>query len=80
MLFWQETTAEMAGIRCSTGLQGVDHTQVQIIHFSFEGTDYILDLTEDTARGFYDALEPFLQVARKDTKDVLKKVKPRRHL
>ena len=50
--------------------------QVKIIRFSFEGTDYVLDLSEDNARDFYEALDPFLKVARKDAKDVLKKVNP----
>lgn len=50
--------------------------QVKIIRFSFDGTDYVLDLSEDNARAFYETLDPFLKVARKDTKDVLKKVNP----
>ena len=54
----------------------LNEDEVKIIRFSFEGTDYILDLSEDNARDFYDALDPFLKAARKDTKDVLEKANP----
>ena len=50
--------------------------EVQIIRFSVEGTDYVLDLSEDNARAFHEALDPFLKAARKDTKDVLEKANP----
>lgn len=50
--------------------------EVKIIRFSVEGTDYVLDLSEDNARAFHEALEPFVAAAREDTKDVLEKTDP----
>lgn len=54
----------------------LNEDEVQIIRFSFDGADYVLDVSKDNARKFYDVLEPFLTVAREDTKDVLEKANP----
>ena len=50
--------------------------EVQIIRFSVESTDYVLDLSEDNARAFHEALEPFITAAREESKDVLEKTDP----
>lgn len=40
---------------------------LHLVRFGFEGTDYILDLSEGNAREFQRVLEPYLNAARKVT-------------
>lgn len=47
----------------------LDNTQltedsVHILHFSVNGVDYVLDLSEDNADGFRRLLEPYIAAAR----------------
>lgn len=44
----------------------LDEDQVNIIKFSVNGQNYIIDLSEKNAKKFHTALAPFIEVARKD--------------
>lgn len=41
--------------------------EVNTVRFGFEGTEYVLDLSEDNAQEFHQLLEPYVNVARKIT-------------
>lgn len=45
----------------------LNEEDLHIVRFGFEGTDYILDLSEDNAREFQRLLEPYINAARKVT-------------
>ena len=41
---------------------------VNVVEFSYSGSDYVLDLSDDNALEFASALEPYLNAATKVTK------------
>lgn len=43
----------------------LDENQVNVVDFSFKGTDYTLDLSAENAQKLADLLDPYIQVARK---------------
>lgn len=47
----------------------LEETDLRVVQFSYEGTDYILDLSEENAEKFRELVTPFIQVARKVTPD-----------
>lgn len=49
-------------------------SELKIVEFSYDGTDYILDLSEDNFRRFEDALNPFVKAAREVKRESTVKV------
>ncbi|MGP6175629.1 histone-like nucleoid-structuring protein Lsr2 [Corynebacterium sp. A21] len=47
----------------------LEETELRVVQFSYEGTDYILDLSEANAERFRELVSPYIQVARKVTPD-----------
>ncbi|KAB1503208.1 Lsr2 family protein [Corynebacterium sp. 320] len=43
----------------------LSESEVKVVEFSFRGNDYIIDLSEENAETFANALQPYIQVARK---------------
>ncbi|AGS35909.1 Lsr2-like protein [Corynebacterium maris DSM 45190] len=50
--------------------------ELNVVRFSLDGTDYVLDLSEDNAREFRELLARYLEVAREETANVLEKADP----
>lgn len=50
--------------------------EINVIRFSLDGTDYVLDLSADNARNFRELLQPYIEVAREETPNVLQKADP----
>lgn len=46
----------------------------QAVHFSFNGTEYVLDLSKDNLAKFHEALMPFIAAAREVPADPRGKV------
>lgn len=54
--------------------------QVHIVRFALEGTNYVIDLSADNAAKLREALQPFIDVARKDTASTTRRAAaPRRN-
>ncbi|PFG27762.1 histone-like nucleoid-structuring protein Lsr2 [Corynebacterium renale] len=53
--------------------------QVHIVRFSLEGTNYVLDLSAENATKLHEALQPFIDVARKETATTRRATAPRRN-
>ncbi|QGU08578.1 Nucleoid-associated protein Lsr2 [Corynebacterium occultum] len=45
----------------------LEEHQLHVVRFSYEGSDYILDLSEENAEKFREMVHPYLEVARKVT-------------
>lgn len=43
----------------------LDEDELNVIRFGYEGTEYILDLSDDNAREFREIMEPYVRAARK---------------
>lgn len=54
----------------------LDEDNLHVVRFSLNGSDYILDLSEQNASKFYELLEPYLNVARTAPVDHLAKIDP----
>lgn len=50
--------------------------ELNVVRFSLDGTDYVLDLSANNAQEFRELLSPYLKVAREETADVLEKADP----
>lgn len=43
----------------------LDEDDLNVIRFGYEGTEYILDLSDENAREFREIMEPYVRAARK---------------
>ena len=46
----------------------LDADNVNLVEFSYKGSDYVLDLSEENAQAFAEALEPYISKATKVSK------------
>lgn len=52
----------------------LSESEHQAVHFSFNGTEYVLDLSKDNVAKFHEALMPFIAAAREVPTDPRSKV------
>lgn len=50
--------------------------ELNVVQFSFMGTDYLLDLSSDNLRRFHEILTPFIAAAREVPQEGQEKVDP----
>ncbi len=51
----------------------LNEDEIQIVEFSVNGTDYILDLSQNNRAKFDEALAPFVSKARKNTRSTARR-------
>lgn len=59
----------------------LDHTlitedELEVVRFSVDGKNYLIDLSRDNARKFHNLLEPFVQAARQAPENDYRHVNP----
>lgn len=42
----------------------LEESEINVVHFSFNDKDYLLDLSDENLKRFHDALTPFIAAAR----------------
>lgn len=50
--------------------------EVHVVHFSVDGTDYVLDLSKENAQEFRDVMAPFVSAARLVPQETTRRVDP----
>jgi hypothetical protein len=59
----------------------LDHTliaedELEVVRFSIDGKNYLIDLSRENARKFHDLLEPYVQAARQAPEKDYRRVDP----